>query len=100
MKMALFLLLPLLAVIEPAAGQRGPHRDDQRRVWEGRQEGALMPLREIERRTIARMPGWQYLGVDFDPESGVYTLKFLRNGMVAWVEVDGRTGGIIGRAGH
>jgi hypothetical protein len=96
-----FLLPLLLAVaIGPATGQHMPHGDDQRRAWEGRRDGALMPLREIERRTIAHMPGWQYLGVDFDPESAVYTLKFLRNGMVAWVEVDGRTGAVIGRAGR
>ena len=46
------------------------------------------------------MPGAQYLGVEFDAESAVYTLKFLRDGAVIWVEVDGRRGQIVGRTGR
>eukprot|EP01037_Dinobryon_pediforme_P024444 gene24444-26244_t len=46
------------------------------------------------------MRGSQYLGFDFDAERGIYTLKFLRDGTVIWVEVDGRSGQIIGRTGN
>jgi hypothetical protein len=49
-----------------------------------------MPLREIEaascrdaRRAISRPSSIRH---------GIYTLKFLRNGTVIWVDVDGRSG--------
>ena len=46
------------------------------------------------------MTGAQYIGVDFDPGSAVYTLKFLRGGAVIWVDVDGRSGQVLGRTGR
>ncbi|UZK65659.1 hypothetical protein [Sphingomonas sp. M1-B02] len=64
-----------------------------------RQQGQNLPVREIERRVVPRVPGSQYLGFDFDPATDIYTLKFLRNGSVIWVEVDGRTGRIVRRTG-
>jgi hypothetical protein len=59
-----------------------------------------LPVREIERRVIPRVPGAQYLGFDFDPGSDIYTLKFLRNGSVIWVDVEGRTGNIVRSTGN
>lgn len=61
--------------------------------------GQNLPVREIERRVIPQIPGAQYLGFDYDPATDIYTLKFLRNGSVIWVDVDGRTGRILRRAG-
>jgi hypothetical protein len=58
-----------------------------------------LSVREIERRVIPRLPGAQYLGFDYDPGTEVYTLKFLRNGSVIWVDVDGRTGAIVRKTG-
>ncbi|WP_448663200.1 hypothetical protein ACG3SL_00545 [Sphingomonas sp. CJ20] len=66
---------------------------------ERRMKGELLPVREIERRVIPRMPGAQYLGFDYDPATDIYTLKFLRNGSVIWVDVDGHTGQILRRTG-
>ena len=63
-------------------------------------EGRILPLPEIERRVIPTMAGAQYLGPEIDPDTGIYTLKFLRNGTVIWVRVDGRSGQIIGRTGY
>ena len=57
-------------------------------------------MREIERRVVPSMPGARYLGFDFDDGPSVYTLKFLRDGQVIWVEVDGRTGQVLGRTGR
>ena len=57
-----------------------------------------MPLSEIERRVVPTMRGAQYLGFDFD--AGVYTLKFLRDGKVIWVDVDGASGQVLGRTGR
>jgi hypothetical protein len=64
-----------------------------------RLRGQNLPVREIERRVIPRMPGAQYLGFDYDPATDIYTLKFLRNGSVIWVDVEGRTGRILRRTG-
>jgi hypothetical protein len=49
---------------------------------------------------LPTMKGAQYIGVDLEMPSGVYTLKFLRDGNVIWVDVDGRSGQIIGRTGN
>jgi hypothetical protein len=76
------------------------HRGDQWRVFEQRREGRILPLREIEGRVVPNMKGAEYIGFDFDGGSGIYTLKFLRNGAVIWVEVDGRSGQVLGRTGR
>ncbi|WP_346775559.1 hypothetical protein [Sphingomonas sp. G-3-2-10] len=65
-----------------------------------RQTGGLLPVRVIEARVKPMMPGAQYLGFDFDPQTNIYTLKFLRNGSVIWVDVDGRTGRILRKTGN
>ena len=92
----LFLALqpPVIPVeVEPC------QRRDQDRAFEARKEGRILPLPEIERRVIPMMRGAQYLGPEVDFDTGVYTLKFLRNGSVIWVRVDGRSGQVIGRTG-
>ena len=84
--------------VAPAAGLL--QRADQMEALRGRREGRWLASKDIEARIVPTMPGANYLGFDFDPESGIYTLKFLRNGSVIWVEVDGRSGQIIGRTGN
>ncbi|MDP1028391.1 hypothetical protein Q5H91_14295 [Sphingomonas sp. KR1UV-12] len=96
------LLTLLLIGLSPtgpgaAAAQKRP---DQMQAFDGRRNGRLVPLREIERRVVPAMGGAEYLGSDFDGASGIYTLKFLRNGNVIWVDVDGRSGQIVGRTGN
>jgi len=83
----------------PPVGAEAQHRD-QRAAWRARQEGRILPLREIEGRVLPTMRGSQYLGFDFDTDGGIYTLKFLRDGTVIWVEVDGHSGQILGRTGN
>jgi uncharacterized membrane protein YkoI len=90
------LALLLAAVPVPAADQ---HRD-QSAAYAARSAGRILPLREIERRVVPTMEGAQYIGFDFDSGPAVYTLKFLRDGRVIWVEVDGRSGAVIGRSGR
>ena len=102
MKMLPILLLglpaatfaPPLAV--PVQGQGYQHRDQQE-ASRAMRLGHILPLRAIEARVLPMMRDSQYLGVDFDPDAGIYTLKFLREGTVIWVQVDGRTGQIVGR---
>ena len=104
MKMLLFLatlaaapvMTPLLAGGAVAQAPE-PQRGDQRSAFEARKTGRLLSLREIEGRVIPTMRGSQYIGSDYDSGSAIYTLKFLRDGTVIWVDVDGRTGQIVGR---
>ena len=99
------MLAPLLlcaAMLCPAGADGRPpqRRGDQADAFDALRKGRILPLKEIERRVIPTMRGAQYIGFDFDATSGVYTLKFLRDGTVIWVEVDGRSGQILGRTGN
>ena len=87
-----------LFVADPAMPEQ--RRTDQWRAFEQRREGRILPLPEIEGRVVPRMRGAEYIGSDFDGASGVYTLKFVRDGQVIWVDVDGRSGQVLGRTGR
>jgi len=41
--------------------------------------------------------GAQYLGPEYDPLAVVYRLKFIKDGHVVFVDVDARSGEIIGQ---
>lgn len=101
MVMRLFLLLASLGLgiaVQPAdANQRGHER---RTAWEAARDGKLLSLREIEARVLPRMRGYTYLGPELDGASGTYRLKFMRNGQVVWIDVDGRSGQIIRQSGN
>jgi hypothetical protein len=68
-----------LTLVQPAFPPAvEPHfQRDQQRAWEARREGRVLPLPEIERRVVPTMRGAQYLGPELDPDTGIYTLKFL-----------------------
>ncbi len=98
MSMKRVLLFLPLAALALSAADAGPRRaPDQYRAREMRREGAP-PLRDIQQQWRHGMPGYDYLGSDYDPGSGNYRLKFMRDGSVSWVDVDGRTGREIGRS--
>ena len=86
--------LVALALGAPALAQR---RGDQYQAFQARKSGQVLSLREIEDRVLPRMRGSTYLGPEYD--GGVYRLKFMRSGSVIWVDVDARTGAVIGRSG-
>jgi hypothetical protein len=88
----------------PGGDYRGPpprdwRRSDQQEAFDARRAGRILPLPEIEKRIVPgeAKRGGRYIGFDFESPSGVYTLKFLRDGTVIWIEVDGRTGQVLGR---
>jgi hypothetical protein len=83
--------------LPPVFEDRGRRRPDQDRARDAMREGAR-PLRDIQQQWRQGMPGYDYIGSDYDAGSGSYRLKFLRGGAVSWVEVDGRTGREIGRS--
>jgi len=99
MKLLFAAALALPALTLPAEAQR---RDDAEAVYQGRLAGSLKPLRSIENGVVPRMKarGADYIGAEYDPEMGTYRLKFMRDGSVIWIDVDGRTGAILGRAGN
>jgi hypothetical protein len=84
-------------LIGPVEAQR---RRDHDSLFEARRSGRIRPLREIEARVLPRMGGADYLGPEFDAATSNYRLKFMRGGSVIWVDVDGRTGAVIGRTGE
>jgi hypothetical protein len=90
--------MPRPMIAQPGfGGRRAP---DQDAAYEARRSGSIRSLREIERGVMPRMGGASYLGPEFDAGSSTYRLKFMRGGSVIWVDVDGRTGSIIGRSGE
>jgi hypothetical protein len=92
------LALALAAGVAMPAHARRAH--DQEAVFDQRRAGAIRPLHEIEGHVMPHMGGAAYLGPEFDARSATYRLKFMRSGSVIWVDVDGRTGAIIGRSGN
>lgn len=94
-------LSPLVGVLLAGAAPMPPEQErDGVAAWRAMREGKLLPLREIERRVVPTMKDAQYIGFDLELPSGVYTLKFLKNGNVIWVDVDGRSGKVIGQTGR
>jgi hypothetical protein len=87
-----------LAAAAPA-GAHPPRPRDQDVAFRGTRDGRFLPLRAIEGRIVPRMRGFDYLGPELDAEAGRYRLKFMRGPQVVWVDVDARTGEIIGRSG-
>lgn len=99
------LLLSTLALVAiPAVPQAYAqhHSTDQDEAFRGRRAGDLLPLRDIEGGVVPQMKrrGADYIGAEFDGGMGRYRLKFMRDGSVIWVDVDGRTGAVVGRAGE
>lgn len=59
--------------------------------------GSLVPLSRILERLLPQLPAYQYIGAEFDPTAQLYRLKFLHQGHVLWIDVDGRTGRVVRR---
>jgi hypothetical protein len=75
-------------------------RRDQDEAYADTRRGQVKPLREIEAHVVPQMGAANYLGPEYDSASARYRLKFMRAGSVIWVDVDGRTGEVIGRSGR
>ncbi|MDT9600997.1 hypothetical protein [Sphingosinicella rhizophila] len=86
------------AALTPQADAR-PRDREQDAAFRGTKEGRFIPLRVIESRIIPRMRGFDYLGPELDPGMGLYRLKFMRGAQVIWIDVDARTGQVVGKSG-
>ncbi len=93
------ILLSVHAAPEALAQRRAVEQDIALRA---RQAGAIMKLDDIEDGIVPDMKrrGADYIGSEFDSGMGRYRLKFVRNGSVIWIDVDGRTGAVLARAGE
>ena len=92
----LLLAAMAAALVMPGAPAQ---RREQDRAWAARRAGQVMPLREIEAKVLPQMRGGEYLGPEFDPNSNIYRLKFMRGQSVIWLDVDARNGQIVGKSG-
>jgi hypothetical protein len=83
----------------PRHGPRGPAAvaplREQERAFEATRDGRSMPLPQLERRIMPMMGGADYLGPELNGDT--YRFKFMQNGRVIWVDVDGQ-GRIIRRS--
>jgi hypothetical protein len=93
------LLAATTAAALPAPAAAGPREREQAEAFKGAQAGRIIPLRAIEERIVPRMRGFAYLGPEYYADIGRYRLKFLRGQRVVWIDVDARTGEVIGRSG-
>ena len=83
--------LSALALSTPVDARRGEQADARQDMAAGK----VKPLREIEGTVVPRMRGMQYLGPEYDPTAQVYRLKFINKDRVIFVDVDGKTGGVV-----
>lgn len=88
------VLLAILLLTGTLAPVEARQRDGDRPGGERAGRSQLIPLPQIEDRVIPRMRGATYLGPEMN--GGSYRLKFIRGGKVIWVDVDARTGRVLG----
>lgn len=104
--MRLFLIiLAAFGLVAPAmAQQRGPAPQprapavrggggEQEAAYRAMSQGQILPLPEIRARI--NVPGATYIGTEFDGR--IYRIKFMRGAEVIWIDVDARTGRVVGR---
>lgn len=93
--LAILVSMSFLTGIVPAHANSG---GEQGQVRKERRAGNVLSLRDIEREVLPRMAGMQYLGPEYDSVAMAYRMKFIQNGKVQYVDVDARTGRIIGQS--
>jgi hypothetical protein len=91
---ALLLAAAFTAGLSSTPALADPPRDADK-AFENTRKGRSMPLPQLERRVMPFMGGADYLGPELN--GGVTRMKFMRNGRVIWVDVDGQ-GRIVRRS--
>ncbi|NCN85685.1 MAG: hypothetical protein GW808_12040 [Sphingomonadales bacterium] len=94
-----FIFLPFLVLggiaLMPQMATSKDRRGEQDEARAQMMAGQVKSIRSIEDRVLPRMGDSEYIGPEFDPGAQVYRLKFIRDGRVIFVDVDGRTGTIL-----
>lgn len=95
------ILLAALVVTTHGSATAQMRRGGADDVYAARRDTGLRPLREIENGVVPGMKrrGAAYIGAEYDGALARYRLKFMREGAVIWIDVDGRTGAVVARAG-
>ena len=88
------LLAAVACGLTSAPALADPPRDANR-AFQGVRQGRSMPLPQLERHVLPMMGGADYLGPEMN--GNTYRFKFIRNGRVVWVDVDGQ-GRVIRRS--
>ena len=91
--MRFLLMLALAATALPAEARGLQAIREQDAAYRAAQQGEILPLPLI--RSRIRVPGAQFIGAEFDGR--IYRLKYMRGAEVIWIDVDARTGRILGR---
>ena len=95
-KITFLSLLALgVAAVAPQLASSKDRRGEQNEARAQMMAGKVKSIRSIENQILPRMAGSEYIGPEFDPGAQVYRLKFIRDGRVVFVDVDGRTGAIL-----
>ncbi len=84
-------LLAGIAMTTPVLAQR-----EQDQAYHLARDGQIMQLGDIIASVGPRVGG-KYIGSEFDASTTMYRLRFMRNGAVINVDVDARTGHIVGK---
>ncbi|MEE4337313.1 hypothetical protein [Erythrobacter sp.] len=92
------LVAPASAAGAPADFAQDQSRSDQGEARKEMKAGNIKTISEIERLVLPRMRGAEYLGFAYDATARAYRLKFIKDGRVINVDVDGATGRIISRS--
>jgi len=91
--LALALCASSLAFVPASAAER---QNEQNAARDNVKSGGAMRIRDIEARVIPQMKGMTYFGFRYFPVENVYRLRFMRGAQAVDVDVDARTGKIIG----
>jgi len=83
----LLIAAAVLGGLTGAPALADPPREANR-AFQGVREGRSMPLPQLERRVMPMMPGADYLGPELNGDTTRF--KFIQNGRVIWVDVDGQ----------
>ena len=83
----------LLATALPADARGLQRVREQDAAYQATQQGRSLSLPELRARV--RVPGAQFIGAEFDGR--IYRLKYMRGAEVIWIDVDARSGRIVGR---
>lgn len=99
MRHALLILAALGLTAFAPMSDPGDQRREQDAAFRATKDGRFLPLPVIESHIVPRMRGADYLGPELNAAAGRYRLKFMREGRVIWVDVDARTGRVVGKSG-
>ena len=98
MRLPALLLLAAFGMSAAAPADARPRDREQETAFRETREGNFLPLPRIEERIVPQMRGFTYIGPEM-PAPGIYRLKFMRGPNVVWVDVDARSGRVVGRSG-